>query len=92
MGISILFFGNYILLNVSRKSLVEGIVVIMGYIFVGIGVGMFNVFFVVILYYNIINIWIFYYLGSFFILLFFWMGCDNEWNILKCFYRLLIMI
>lgn len=64
----------------------------MCYIFVGIGVGMFNVFFVVILYYNIINIWIFYYFGSFFILLFLWMGCDNDWNILRCFYRLLIMI
>lgn len=54
-------------------------------LFKGIGVGMFNVLFVVTLYYNIINTWTLYYLGSSFISPLPWTGCNNEWNTPTCF-------
>lgn len=60
-------------------------------IFKGIGVGMFNVLFVVTLYYNIINTWTLYYLGSSFISPLPWTGCDNDWNTPRCFHRSSIM-
>lgn len=52
---------------------------------------MFNVLFVVTLYYNIINTWTLYYLGSSFISPLPWTGCDNDWNTPRCFHRSSIM-
>ena len=54
---------------------------------IGIGVGMFNVLFVVTLYYNIINTWTLYYLGSSFFNPLPWTTCDNAWNTPKCLHQ-----
>ena len=54
---------------------------------IGIGVGMFNVLFVVTLYYNIINTWTLYYLGSSFFTPLPWTTCDNAWNTPKCLHQ-----
>nr|XP_022311573.1 sodium-dependent proline transporter-like isoform X2 [Crassostrea virginica] len=56
-------------------------------LFKGIGVGMFNVLFVVTLYYNIINTWTLYYLGSSFFTPLPWTTCDNAWNTPKCLHQ-----
>ncbi|XP_062616935.1 sodium- and chloride-dependent glycine transporter 2-like [Saccostrea cucullata] len=53
-------------------------------LFKGIGVGMFLVLFVITLYYNIINTWTLYYMGSSFFNPLPWSSCDQEWNTQDC--------
>ncbi|XP_048735785.2 sodium-dependent proline transporter-like [Ostrea edulis] len=53
-------------------------------LFKGIGVGMFCVLFVITLYYNIINTWTLFYMGSSFFSPVLWSRCDEEWNTPPC--------
>ncbi|XP_056022432.1 sodium-dependent proline transporter-like isoform X2 [Ostrea edulis] len=53
-------------------------------LFKGIGVGMVCVLFVVTLYYNIINTWTLFYMGSSFFSPVPWTRCDEEWNTPAC--------
>ncbi|XP_048752269.2 sodium- and chloride-dependent betaine transporter-like isoform X2 [Ostrea edulis] len=53
-------------------------------LFKGIGVGMFIFNLVVIFYYNLINAWALYYMGSSFYSPLPWTNCDNEWNTKHC--------
>ncbi|XP_056000421.1 sodium-dependent proline transporter-like [Ostrea edulis] len=53
-------------------------------VFKGIGVGMFNGLFVIILYYNIINSWTLFYMGNSFFSPVPWTRCDEEWNTPAC--------
>jgi hypothetical protein len=45
---------------------------------------MFCVLFVITLYYNIINTWTLFYLGSSFYSPVLWSRCNEEWNTLEC--------
>ncbi|XP_056016851.1 sodium-dependent proline transporter-like [Ostrea edulis] len=53
-------------------------------LFKGIGAGMFSILFVITFYYNIINSWTLFYMGSSFFSPVPWTRCDEEWNTPAC--------
>ncbi|XP_067931125.1 sodium- and chloride-dependent GABA transporter 1-like [Watersipora subatra] len=54
-------------------------------LFKGVGIGMIAVTFFICIYYNVIIMWVLYYMFSSFQASLPWVGCNNLWNTDKCF-------